>query len=264
MLLVKTNIFVNLFAITILSFSILGPQFKEIISKLYLQFPDLYTKKGLIRKQANRRRNPVAKPPLRIVPQIILDILIGSLLGDCHGTIPFKGINPVFEFKQSTIHSAYLFYMYFIFLHWGYSNLSFPIVYFTGDSAGNKHSYLRFRTIANVMLMSVYQSFYPNGGTKILPINIFDLLTPRALAFWIMDDGGAHTSGMTLHCNNFSEVEVDTLITVFQLKFGITATKWAKGNNHILYINSSSMPILRLLVTKHIHTSFQYKLGLVR
>lgn len=114
------------------------------------------------------------------------------------------------------------------------------------------------------MFMDLYQSFYPNGVTKVLPTNIFDLLTPRALAFWIMDDGGAHASGMTLHCNNFSEVEVDILISVLQVKFGITANKWAKGDNHILYVNSSSMPILRSLVMRHIHVSFKYKLGLVR
>lgn len=106
-----------MFAITTLSFSILGAHLKEFVSKLYLQYPDLYTKKGLNRKQATRRRNPLTKPQLRIVPQIIIDMVVGSLLGDCHGTIPHKGVNPVFEFKQSTIHSAYLFYMYFIFLH---------------------------------------------------------------------------------------------------------------------------------------------------
>ena len=122
-------------------FSIVGVHLKQYVSPKFLDYPDLYTKKGLPRKQDNRRRNPVRRPRYGRIPEIILDILVGTLLGDCHGSIPHGGSNPVFEFKQSMIHSSYLFYMYFIFLHWGYSNLSFPIPYYTGDSKGGRHQY---------------------------------------------------------------------------------------------------------------------------
>jgi len=253
-----------MFITSVVLLSICLVQLKSYISPKYLEFPLLYTKKGLPRKQANRRRSPITPPPLGQVPQIIIDMLVGSLLGDAFGSIPTGGVNPVFEIKQSTIHSEYLFYMYFIFLHWGYSNLSFPIPYWTGDGNGNSHQYLRFRTIANAGLMAIFEAFYSPAWGKILPINISDLLTPRALAFWIMDDGGAHVSGMTLHCNNFTEVEVDILIKLLLTKFDLVANKWEKGDRHIIYITAGSMPTLRRLVAAHVHTSFHYKLGAIK
>lgn len=58
------------------------------------------------------------------MPQIIIDMLVGSLLGDAFGSIPTGGVNPVFEIKQLTIHSEYL----------------------------------RFRTIANAALMAIFEA----------------------------------------------------------------------------------------------------------
>ena len=40
-----------------------------------------------------------------------------------------------------------------------------------------------------------------------------------------MDDGGAHSSGLTLHTNNFSSEEVDVLIKLLFTKYSIKATK---------------------------------------
>jgi len=39
------------------------------------------------------------------------------------------GVNPVFEFKQGLIHSAYILHLYSIFHDLGFSNLSYPIPY---------------------------------------------------------------------------------------------------------------------------------------
>lgn len=167
----------------IVVFNICSLVLSSYISPKYIKSPDLYTKKGLPRKQENRRRSPLTPPPSGPIPQIILDILVGTLLGDSHGSIPTGGVNPVFEFKQSIIHSSYLIYMYAIFHDYGYSNASFPIAYFTGDGKGGRHQFMRFRTIANNVFMTLFLSFYPTGVGKVLPTNIFELLTPRALAF---------------------------------------------------------------------------------
>lgn len=198
---------------------------QSYVSPKYLESPDLYTKKGKPQKQENRRRYPLTPPPSSEIPQIILDILVGTLLGDVYGSIPARGVNPVFEFKQNIIHYFYLLYMYSIFSDLGYSNASYPVPYWTGDGNGGRHRYLHFRTIANGAFMSLFLSFYPTGVGKVLLANIFDLLTPRALAFWIMDDGGAHLSGLTLHTNNFTFEEVDTLIRLLLTKYGIVANR---------------------------------------
>jgi hypothetical protein len=147
----------------------------------------------------------------------------------------------VFEFKQSMIHSSYLFYMYFIFLHWGYSNLPFPIPYYIGDGKGGRHQYLRFRTIANEAFLTLFYFFYPPGSIKKLPANIWSLLTPRALAFWIMDDGGAHRLGLILHTNNFSSAEIVILINLLLVSVLFASSKisfrnWKESKTSLLFL----------------------------
>ncbi len=54
---------------------------------------------------------------------------------------------------------------------------------------------------------------------------IYELLTPRALAFWLMDD--AHKNprgGITLCTDSFSLIEVLRLIRVLKFKFNIKCT----------------------------------------
>jgi LAGLIDADG DNA endonuclease family len=72
-----------------------------------------------------------------------------------------KSINPCFSFKQSVKHIDYLFYIFFIFLHWGYTQShSIPLIKYTKDSKGNKHKYVRFRTITSSNLLNIYNMFY--------------------------------------------------------------------------------------------------------
>lgn len=72
----------------IVLFNICLVSFESYISPKYIESPDLYTKKGKPRKQENRRRNPLTPPPSGPIPQIIIDILVGTLLGDAYGSIP--------------------------------------------------------------------------------------------------------------------------------------------------------------------------------
>lgn len=137
--------------------------------------------------------NPFNYPKTRvkfeneIIPEKIRDILIGSLLGDCGGEMVKKAKYPVFAFKQSVKHIDYLFYLYFIFLHWGYAHsFSVPKIRKSKDSKGNVHEYVRFRTIASPNLFKIYNLFYKEEDgkrIKIVPLNLELYLTPRALAY---------------------------------------------------------------------------------
>jgi hypothetical protein len=52
--------------------------------------------------------------------------------------------------------------------------------------------------------------FLDSEGKKVIPTNIADHLTPRSLAFWIMDDGQqVKRGGVTLCTDSYSEEEVD-------------------------------------------------------
>jgi hypothetical protein len=43
---------------------------------------------------------------------------------------------------------------------------------------------------------------------KIVPSNIQNLLTPRALAYWIMDDGSLQNKGLHLNTYGFTDQDI--------------------------------------------------------
>lgn len=106
--------------------------------------------------------------------------------------------------------------------------------------------------------------FYINK-IKVVPQDL-SLLTPLALAHWIMQDGAKATSGGLYLCTDLFEAE-DTirlsnyLIKTFNIK--VTTPK-APGNNGALriYFKVSSVQIVRNLVEPFMHPSMNYKLGL--
>lgn len=57
-------------------------------------------------------------------------------------------------------------------------------------------------------MLKIYNLFYiVHNGKKVkkIPLDINSYLTPRALAFWIMDDGSkVDKGGMLLHSNSYS------------------------------------------------------------
>jgi hypothetical protein len=66
-----------------------------------------------------------------------------------------------------------------------------------------------------------------NGkNVKVIPDNIYSLLTPRALAYWISGDGSFEKSGsVTILCtDSFTAGEVDLLRTILLNKFHIDST----------------------------------------
>ena len=58
---------------------------------------------------------------------------------------------------------------------------------------------LQFRTRAMPCITALRSLFYPGfSNTKVIPIDIYDLLTPAALAHWIMGDGSAQRHGLII------------------------------------------------------------------
>nr|AAB95260.1 group I intron orf [Venturia inaequalis] len=62
------------------------------------------------------------------------------------------------------------------------------------------------------------------ANVKIVPENIYQLLTPRGLAFWIMDDGSKHGTGLHISVYAFSNTDVDKLMFTLQDKFALTCS----------------------------------------
>jgi hypothetical protein len=83
--------------------------------------------------------------------------------------------------KQSLDHSEYFLFVFKILSHYCSSSPRLT----NGIKAGNRFYGLQFFTRSMPCLTELHSLFYPNG-VKIVPYNIYELLTSIALAHLIM------------------------------------------------------------------------------
>lgn len=92
---------------------------------------------------------------------------------------------------------------------------------------GKVYSTIAFKSLRVEALNQYYDLFYVFNSLgkrqKVVPKNISELLTDRALAFWIMDDGGINAYKAThLNTDGFSMEDIqrlqEALMYNFQLK----------------------------------------------
>jgi hypothetical protein len=71
------------------------------------------------------------------------------------------------------------------------------------------YSSVNFATLSLPCFNFYKDLFYNSDDLKIVPYNIQNLLTPRGLAYWIMDDGSLQNKG--LHLNTYGFTSQDNL-----------------------------------------------------
>lgn len=205
-----------------------------------------------------------------------ISVLVGCLLGDCHAKMSKTNVPGTnFRFKQSGRHKDYLFFLYDFFYERGYCTNAGPREYKTIliNTKGTKkiHYGYEFDVFTSSSLNWLYILFYLNGIKTIQP-ELINYLTPRSLAFLIMDAGGwvSGSKSVRIVTNNFTEEEVELLRNMLEIKFGLNCTRQLlskKGGNapkdkYSIYIKVSSIPKLRKLVLPYMCPKMLYKLGL--
>ena len=140
----------------------------------------------------------------------IISVLVGCLLGDAYSSKSKTLIEGTsFRFKQSGRHKDYLFFLYDFFFTRGYCTDSGPRLYKTIliNTANVKKIYYgyEFDLFTFSSLNWMYDLFYLNGK-KSISEEIGHYLTPLALAFLIMDDGGwvSGSKSVRIATNNFT------------------------------------------------------------
>lgn len=187
-------------------------------------------------------------------------ILVGLILGDLH--MDKQPINVRLMFKQGIIHKDYLMHLYEIFS--GYCSNRPKFTNAAPDKrTGVVYTGIWFNTYSLPCFIELYNLFY-KGGVKTVPSNIFELLTPLGLAYFICDDGlfDKWNKTVKLCTENFIGSDVDLLITVLENKLNLECRKEKRGIGFRIVIKNSSLGILRELVCPHLHSSMLYKLGL--
>ena len=108
-----------------------------------------------------------------------------------------------------------------------------------------------------------YRELFYELNVKIVPANIYELLTPRGLAFWLMDDGSKHGSGMHISVYGFTNTDLDKLMFTLQDKFNLKCSiHYNRDKKPRIYIFKESMDILITLVKPYFIKEMVYKLGL--
>jgi hypothetical protein len=65
--------------------------------------------------------------------------------------------------------------------------------------------------------------FYSNG-IKVVPQDIYHLLSPIALAYWIIGDGYNERGGLILCTDSYSLPDVISLMNVLQIRYRLVCT----------------------------------------
>nr|WUR10584.1 LAGLIDADG homing endonuclease [Elmerina hispida] len=172
-----------------------------------------------------------------------------------------------FAIKQSDIHKDYLFFLYNFFFSRGYtSNLAPRLYKRTIKGRNNVYHGYEFNTYTFRSFVWLYELFYKKGK-KIVPKNINDLLTPLALAIFVMCNGEKKNNGMIIDTYLFTKSEVQNLVFVLKDKFNINSSIFSRSersgsdkNKYKIFIYNENITILVKIIEPFLHSSMHYKI----
>jgi len=98
---------------------------------------------------------------------------------------------------------------------------------------------------------------------KIIPDNIYEILTPIALAHVIMGDGSAKKYSLKICLDSYTILDVIRFMNVLIIRYELDCTlHFHTPTQPRIHIKQKSMPKLRAIVEPFTHESMMYKLGI--
>jgi len=188
------------------------------------------------------------------IPHNLFPLLVGLSISDGWLQINKVG-NTRFFFKQSTDKLEYFFYVFNKLSHYC---SSYPYIYQTTVN-GQIFRGISFSTRTYPCFTELYQMFY-NKNIKIVPLNLYELLTYESLAHWIMGDGTKAHKGLVLQTQSFTVKEVVFIISVLIYKFNLKCSMHIQRNQSTIYISSKSMTKIKPYILPYICNYMRYKL----
>lgn len=186
------------------------------------------------------------------------EIIFGCLLGDGKLEMPPRGVNARLGFTQSKDHKEY-----FISVCDSLSNIcsgKYRESSYLDKRTGKTYKALSFWSRALPLLNEFYHNFYVDK-VKRAPQDL-SLLTPLALAHWLMQDGSRGTSkGLYICTDSFTYADVERLTHYLMDRYNLKCSIHKAGGNHRIYILAKSVETVKNLVLPFMHKSMLYKLG---
>lgn len=202
------------------------------------------------------------------------DIIIGTLLGDSSFGSKNGLASYCIKFEQKATQVDYVQHLYAVLKPFVGTEPKLRI--FINSYHVNKpgQSYW-FRTYSHESLKYYENLFYTivdGKRTKRVPKNIHKLLTPRALAYWFMDDGSFRiytprnnnttpTYNYKLNTQGFCLSDQNILVSALKRNFSVDVNIHKDKNYYLLSIHSRSSKGFKKLIQDYIRPSFLYKLG---
>lgn len=166
----------------------------------------------------------------------------------------YSRINCRFRFKQSIEHSEYLFYVFNIISPYC---ISYPKLVKTRL---NRKDFYGIEIITRALpCFTVLRDIFYKGRIKIIPENLYDLITYEGLAHIIMGDGTYKFKGISLNLQSYTVKELILFINVLKIKFDIDCTLHKSRNQYTVYITVDSAKKLYPKIKDYIIPSMRYK-----
>jgi hypothetical protein len=186
------------------------------------------------------------------------EILIGILLGDATLQSQNRGRTYRLKVEHSIKQRAYVEYLYHIFKEWVLTPPSLKKVVKFG---GKTYTTLVFLTLSTVSLRFYAHQFYKDNR-KVVPKLIERWLTPKALAYWYMDDGSIkskESKGVIFNTQGYWKEDVVKLVKVLRKRFDLQAKLRRQKEGYQIYISGKSYEMLRKLILPFILPEMRYK-----
>lgn len=194
-----------------------------------------------------------------VLPPYQESIVVGLLLSD--GWLSLTRSNTVSNarlgFKQSLNKFEYVWRVFYDLSHYCQK---YPAFYLN-HRGGKVYPGITIATRALPCFTSLHNIFYIDNK-KVIPYNIYDILTPVALAHLIMGDGTYRFGGLRLCTDSYTITDVVRLMNVLIVRYRLKATLHKDRGMYRIYISRSSMPILISVVKPYMVASMLYKLGI--
>ena len=185
--------------------------------------------------------------------------LVGLLLSDAW--IQFADLtnkNARLGFKQGMINFPYFWHVFTFLSHYC---SSFPHLILSNRS--NERAFgIELYTRSLPCFTQLHSIFYDNGVKVEPPPGVlYNLLTPVALAHWIMGDGYKFRKALILCTDSNTIHDVVRLMNVLIIRYRLVCSlRSIRPNQYRIFIYFKSMPLLRSIVIPYMDPSMLYKI----
>lgn len=183
------------------------------------------------------------------IPSILRPLFIGIIISDAYIQQQYKG-DARLQFKQTYRHFEYFYSVFFRLSHYCSKG-----PYVTKTTLHKKVHYgLGFTTRSLACITELYHLWY-NGKQKIIPNNIYDLLTWESLAHWTYQKSNIKylyfsgtnrdkVYGLYIIVDAYKIKDIVLLMNVLMVRHRLSCTLQYKKNKPYIYIKNKSIPSL--------------------